>query len=74
MRYKAVTANFLTVVDLLVEPSPAILKTISSLEESHFISLPNIQATSISPIISPPLSRSLFSAVYLDQIVEVTKV
>ena len=59
MRYKAVTANLLTVVGLLVEPSKAI-KKMSSLEASLSIRQPTITVISSSPFISPPLSRSLF--------------
>ena len=63
MRYKVVTANLLKVVGLLVEPSTVISKPVSSLKAYISIRQPTISVTSSSPIISPSLSRSLFSAV-----------
>ena len=60
MRCKAVTANFLTLLDIIVEPSTAIVKPNTSLEEYLSIRQPTIAVTSISKVISISLSSSLF--------------
>ena len=62
MRYKSVTANLLTVVGILVEPSAAIENPKVSLETSSSIRQHPITVNSSSPIISPSLYSSFFSS------------
>ena len=74
MRCKAVTANLLTVVGLIVYSSAAISKPKVYLEAYLSIMQPPITVTSSSPVISTSLSSFFFLAVCCDPIVEVTKV
>ena len=60
MRFKAVTANLLTVVGLIVEPSTAIEKPKGSLGVSLSIRQPPITVTSSNLVISTSLSSFFF--------------
>ena len=60
MRCKAFTANLLTVVRLLIEPSTYIEKLKASLEASISVSQNPITVASSSPVVSTSLSSSFF--------------
>ena len=58
--FKAIMANFLTVVGIIVEHSTLIKKPKGCIEESCYIRQPTSKVTSSDPIISPYLVRSFF--------------
>ena len=64
MRCKVVTANLLTVVGLLVEPSIAIAKPKGSIDASIYISQTTITVKSIIQLNIPPSLASSFSEVF----------